>query len=143
MGVVRPSARLPSRRRLFHKLIQQPLLGHVQPFWSWRTMRRPRDTIVPPEVPQFDALGVDDDDAIACTWLGQSTCFLQLGGARVLLDPVFASQLAPPFGPRRVHPQPAALVDLGRIDLVVCVLLGHVAMRSAPWLHCLTPMTSP
>ena len=98
-------------------------MGHVQPFWSWRTMRRPRDAIVPPEVPQFDALAADEDDAIACTWLGQSTCFLQLGGARVLLDPVFATQLAPPFGPRRVHTQPAELSDLGQIDLVVCVSL--------------------
>ena len=112
-------------------------MGHVQPFWSWRTMRRPRDTIVPPEVPRFDALAADEDDAIACTWLGQSTCFLQLGGARVLLDPVFATQLAPPFGPRRVHTQPATLKDLGKIDLVVCVSLcsestasGALAVRA-------------
>lgn len=78
-----------------------------------------RDPIEPPEVPRFDVLGANDEDAIACTWLGQSTCLLQLGTARVLLDPVFAAQLAPPFGPKRVHTQPAALVDLGKIDLVV------------------------
>jgi L-ascorbate metabolism protein UlaG (beta-lactamase superfamily) len=61
---------------------------------------------------------------IAATFIGHATFLLQVGGLRLLTDPVF-SEHAGPFGrigPRRVRPPGVALAQLPRIDVV---LLSH------------------
>jgi len=55
------------------------------------------------------------------TWLGHSTVLVELDGVRLLTDPVFGNRASPlPFaGPKRFHPPPLPLEQLGRIDAVV------------------------
>ncbi|WP_175607639.1 MBL fold metallo-hydrolase [Peterkaempfera bronchialis] len=55
------------------------------------------------------------------TWLGHSTVLAEIDGARVLFDPVWGERCSPlPFaGPRRLHPAPLPLADLGPLDAVV------------------------
>jgi L-ascorbate metabolism protein UlaG (beta-lactamase superfamily) len=79
------------------------------------------------------ALPVDDPRArwtrpvetgLRVTWLGHSTLLLEVGGRRVLTDPVFGER-ASPFsfaGPRRFHPTPVRLDELPPLD---AVLLSH------------------
>ncbi len=58
------------------------------------------------------------------TWLGHSTVLVEIDGVRLLTDPVWGARASPVSfaGPRRFHPAPLALADLGRID---AILLSH------------------
>ncbi|WP_221633925.1 MBL fold metallo-hydrolase [Nocardioides luti] len=60
----------------------------------------------------------------AATWLGHSTVLLEVGGRRILTDPVWSDRVSPSatVGPRRSHPVPVALEDLPPID---AVLISH------------------
>src|SRR5688500_2361651 len=56
-------------------------------------------------------------------WIGHASAYVEIGGLRFLLDPVFAERVSPlPVGPRRFHAPPIALADLPRID---AVLISH------------------
>ncbi len=61
------------------------------------------------------------DSGLRATWLGHSTVLIEIGGQRVLTDPVWG-QRASPFrlaGPKRFQPVPVALRQMPAIDLVV------------------------
>lgn len=63
-------------------------------------------------------------DEPAYTWIGHSSALLQIGGANLLLDPVF-SRTASPFrylGPRRHQPPGLTVEQLPHVD---AVLLTH------------------
>ncbi len=54
-------------------------------------------------------------------WIGHASTLIELDGARIMTDPVFAER-ASPFGfagPKRFHPTPIALEQLAGIDAVV------------------------
>lgn len=55
------------------------------------------------------------------TWLGHSTVFAEIDGARILFDPVWGTRCSPfSFaGPRRLHPIPVPLAALAPFDAVV------------------------
>jgi L-ascorbate metabolism protein UlaG (beta-lactamase superfamily) len=55
------------------------------------------------------------------TWMGHSTVLAEIGGRRVLFDPVWGERCSPfSFaGPRRVHPVPVPLASLTGLDAVV------------------------
>ncbi|MFD6420153.1 MBL fold metallo-hydrolase [Streptomyces sp. NPDC060194] len=55
------------------------------------------------------------------TWMGHSSVLAEIGGRRVLFDPVWGERCSPfSFaGPRRVHPVPVPLTALGPVDVVV------------------------
>ncbi len=55
------------------------------------------------------------------TWLGHSTVLIEIDGLRLLTDPVWGLRASPVSfaGPKRYHPMPLALADLGRIDAIV------------------------
>jgi L-ascorbate metabolism protein UlaG (beta-lactamase superfamily) len=55
------------------------------------------------------------------TWMGHATVLAEIGGRRVLFDPVWGERCSPfaGFGPRRLHPAPIPLAELGPIDVVV------------------------
>lgn len=56
-------------------------------------------------------------------WIGHASAYVEMGGLRFLLDPVFSERVSPlPVGPRRFHAPPIALADLPRID---AVLISH------------------
>jgi L-ascorbate metabolism protein UlaG (beta-lactamase superfamily) len=58
------------------------------------------------------------------TWLGHSTCLLELDGLRVLTDPVFGSRIGPTswLGPKRLHAAPVTVEQLPKLD---AVLVSH------------------
>lgn len=54
------------------------------------------------------------------TWIGQSTCFVQLEGVSILTDPVFADRTIPSsLAPPRLRPPPAPLSAFSTIDIVL------------------------
>lgn len=61
---------------------------------------------------------------LRATWLGHSTLYLEVDGARVLIDPVFGSRASPVSfaGPKRFHPPPVTIEQLPAIDVV---LISH------------------
>ncbi|QMU76249.1 MBL fold metallo-hydrolase [Streptacidiphilus sp. PB12-B1b] len=66
-------------------------------------------------------LAVPPVDGLRLTWMGHATVLAEIAGRRVLFDPVWGERCSPfsGFGPRRLHPAPIALDDLGPIDVVV------------------------
>lgn len=61
------------------------------------------------------------------TWIGQSTCLIQMNGITILTDPVFGLQpIESIFSPTRMAPMPCKIEDLtgseARIDIV---LISH------------------
>ena len=61
---------------------------------------------------------------LRATWLGHSTVLLEIGGARLLTDPVWGLRASPSrlAGPKRFQPVPVKLEQLPPID---AVLLSH------------------
>lgn len=61
---------------------------------------------------------------LAVTWLGHATALVEIDGARVLTDPVFARRCSPSqlIGPARMHPTPCSIGELPRLDVV---LISH------------------
>lgn len=55
------------------------------------------------------------------TWLGHSTCLVELDGARLLTDPIWSERCSPSpaIGPRRLHDMPLLLDELPRCDAIV------------------------
>ncbi len=55
------------------------------------------------------------------TWLGHSTVLMEIDGLRLLTDPVWGLRASPVSfaGPRRYHPMPLALAEVGRVDAIV------------------------
>lgn len=80
------------------------------------------------------------------TWIGHSTTLLEVGGARLLIDPVWAERAS--FvsfaGPRRFYPPPLPLAELPPVDAIVLShdhfdhldrsLVHTLAPRRIPWL---------
>jgi L-ascorbate metabolism protein UlaG (beta-lactamase superfamily) len=58
---------------------------------------------------------------LRATWLGHSTVLVEIDGARILFDPVWARRASPSslIGPRRFFPPPLALKDLPPLDAIV------------------------
>jgi L-ascorbate metabolism protein UlaG (beta-lactamase superfamily) len=61
------------------------------------------------------------DTGLRATWLGHSTVLLELGGLRVLTDPVWGERVSPLAfsGPKRFHPVPVTLSQLPPLDAVI------------------------
>ena len=58
---------------------------------------------------------------LRATWLGHSTVLVEIDGARILFDPVWARRASPSslVGPRRFHEPPLALDELPPLDAIV------------------------
>lgn len=89
-----------------------------------RDFPRPKPR-VPRLHPQFDDWL---DDGLTTTWIGHSTVYLNIGGLRVLTDPVFSTKVGirigpMVIGPKRYTPAAASLDDLA--DKVDVILLSH------------------
>ena len=61
------------------------------------------------------------ETGLRATWLGHSTVLLELDGARILTDPVWAERASPVAfaGPKRFQPVPVAISELPPLDAVV------------------------
>jgi L-ascorbate metabolism protein UlaG (beta-lactamase superfamily) len=73
------------------------------------------------EVPLAPHIAPVDAAELAATWYGHSSVLVEVDGYRVLADPVWSERVSPSqtVGPARMHPAPAALAELPRIDAVV------------------------
>ena len=74
-----------------------------------------------PALDPRDAWRTPPDTGLRATWLGHSTVLVEIGGLRVLTDPVWGPRASPSrlVGPRRFQPVPVALKSMPTIDLVV------------------------
>lgn len=64
------------------------------------------------------------DTGLRATWLGHSTVLLEIGGLRLLTDPVWGQRASPSqlAGPKRFQPVPVTLKQLPPLD---AVLISH------------------
>ena len=60
-------------------------------------------------------------EGLRAIWIGHATVLIDIDGYRVLTDPIWSERCSPVqwAGPRRFHPPPLALEDLGQVDAVV------------------------
>jgi L-ascorbate metabolism protein UlaG (beta-lactamase superfamily) len=78
----------------------------------------------PGRIPLDDPVPVwstNPETGLRVTWLGHSALFLEIDGARILVDPMFGNYAAPfpLLGRKRFHPVPARLADFPKIDLII------------------------
>ncbi|GGQ69739.1 hypothetical protein GCM10010195_26610 [Kitasatospora griseola] len=66
-------------------------------------------------------LSAPPESGLRLTWLGHATVLAELDGVRVLFDPVWSERVSPFdwIGPKRLHPVPLPLAELGPVDVVV------------------------
>jgi L-ascorbate metabolism protein UlaG (beta-lactamase superfamily) len=64
------------------------------------------------------------ENELGVTWLGHSTVLLEIGGQKVLTDPVWSDRVSPfkAFGPKRFFQPPLPLSELPSVDIV---LISH------------------
>src|SRR5215211_6708114 len=96
---------------------------------TWETIRRwlgGREQRVPPGPMPVVSLTKADfaqppASGLRATWLGHSTVLVEIDGARILFDPVWARRASPStlVGPKRFFPPPLALEDLPQLDAIV------------------------
>lgn len=74
-----------------------------------------------PSLDPLDSWATPAESGLRVTWLGHSTMMLEIGGRRVLTDPVWSRRCSPSqlAGPKRFQPVPVALAALPPLDLVV------------------------
>ncbi|HET9642229.1 MAG TPA: MBL fold metallo-hydrolase, partial [Burkholderiaceae bacterium] len=61
------------------------------------------------------------ESGLRATWLGHSTVLVEIGGVRILTDPVWGPRASPlaMAGPKRFQPVPVALHDMPPVDVVI------------------------
>jgi L-ascorbate metabolism protein UlaG (beta-lactamase superfamily) len=112
----------------FTNRLPSPLVSasNVKLLGRWLFERADREPPAPlPSVP-VDPRVLDGPaaDGLRVTWLGHSTALIEIGGRRVLIDPVWSERASPLTwsGPRRFQPVPVALE---RIPLPDAVIVSH------------------
>jgi L-ascorbate metabolism protein UlaG (beta-lactamase superfamily) len=86
--------------------------------FSGREKRNP-DRPIPTERLASGGLGAPQD--LRAVWIGHSSVLVDIDGMRILTDPVWSERCSPFqwIGPKRFHPPPIALDEVGKIDAVV------------------------
>ena len=93
---------------------------------------------------EITALQDEGDGGICVTWLGHSSCLVQMNGVSFLTDPVFQERCSPlpAFGPKRVVPCPLNLAtcsdaELPPLDFVVISHshYDHLCKRTCREIH--------
>lgn len=110
----------------FENMVAQEPLPHGRALWRWMWGKRNTVPDQPPPIVAMSAadFAVPPPSGLRTTWLGHSTLFIELDGARLLVDPVW-SERASPFswaGPKRFHAPPLPLSELPPVD---AVLISH------------------
>ena len=77
-----------------------------------------------PALSPLDAWRNKPPSGLRVTWLGHSTVLIEIGGVRLLTDPVWGPRASPStlIGPKRFQPVPVALREMPPVD---AVLLSH------------------
>jgi L-ascorbate metabolism protein UlaG (beta-lactamase superfamily) len=74
-----------------------------------------------PTVNPLDTWARPPGSGLRVTWLGHSTLLIEIGGRRILTDPVWGRRASPSqlAGPRRFQPVPVTLRAMPPVDLIV------------------------
>jgi len=74
-----------------------------------------------PAIDPLEPWKTQPGSGLRATWLGHSTVLIEIGGLRVLTDPVWGPRASPSrlAGPRRFQPVPVPLRSLPPIDVVI------------------------
>lgn len=85
-----------------------------------RAYRAPGGT-VPMHATTLADLARPPVSGLRLTWMGHSSVLAEIDGRRLLFDPVWGERCSPfPFaGPKRFHPVPVPLAELGPVDAVI------------------------
>jgi L-ascorbate metabolism protein UlaG (beta-lactamase superfamily) len=106
-----------------------------------RADRQRRAPAAPPPLVRPAAADPADTPAsgLRLTWLGHATVLAEIDGHRVLFDPVFGKRCSPfTFaGPKRLHPVPMRLGELGELAAVV-ISHDHYDHLDMPTIRALT-----
>lgn len=91
-------------------------------WFSSAVQRRPPGPL--PLVSPLESWKTQSRTGLRATWLGHSTVLLEIDGARVLTDPVWADRASPSqlFGPRRFH---APVVSMDQLPPLDAIVLSH------------------
>jgi L-ascorbate metabolism protein UlaG (beta-lactamase superfamily) len=114
-------------------------------FFGGSKHRRPTEPI-PVEPRSAHDYATPPASGLRVTWLGHSTTIVEIGSARLLVDPVWAERAS--FvsfaGPKRFYPPPLPLAELPSVDAVVLShdhfdhldagLVRTLASRDLPWI---------
>ncbi|MFE9425480.1 MBL fold metallo-hydrolase [Kitasatospora sp. NPDC006697] len=108
---------VPTRRVVYER---SPLEVTRAQLASGRTRRLPAGPI-PVHQLRSAELAAPPASGLRLSWLGHATVLAELDGRRVLFDPVWATRCSPfaGIGPKRLHPMPIRIADLGPVDVVV------------------------
>ncbi|RKT57095.1 MBL fold metallo-hydrolase [Saccharothrix australiensis] len=73
------------------------------------------------EVPLVPPSPGGSAEGLHVTWYGHASSLVEIDGARVLIDPVWSDRCSPSrlIGPKRMHPVPHELSEVGQVDAVV------------------------
>ena len=101
--------------------VDGPLHRMVGEFFFGGSGHRKPDAPLPVEGRSAADFAAPPASGLRATWLGHSTTLLELDGARLLLDPVWAERasLVQFAGPRRFYAPPLPLGELPPLDAVV------------------------
>ncbi|KAJ1957148.1 hypothetical protein EC988_000981 [Linderina pennispora] len=113
---------LPSDRSQLHNDLPVILPHfHLLDAFSPPSARRLRTLVEDPAYAEYpDVSSLNRDSQITATWLGQSTCFVQMEGLNILTDPIFKRRTVFSWlGPERLRPVPCQLKDLPHPDIVL------------------------
>lgn len=108
---------VPTRRLVYER---SPLEITRAQLASGQGRRTPAGPI-PVQPLQSADLAVPPASGLRLSWLGHATVLAELDGRRVLFDPVWGQRCSPfpGIGPKRLHPAPIRVADLGPVDVVV------------------------
>ena len=97
-----------------------------------------------PSASPLDTWRRKPQSGLRATWLGHSTVVVEIGGVRILTDPVWGPR-ASPFalaGPKRFQPVPVSLRDMPPVDVVI-VSHDHYDHLDYPTIHALAKADAP
>ncbi len=74
-----------------------------------------------PSMSPLDAWTRKPQSGLRVTWLGHSTMLIEIGGARILTDPVWGPRASPSalLGPKRFQAVPVSLREMPPVDVVI------------------------
>jgi L-ascorbate metabolism protein UlaG (beta-lactamase superfamily) len=81
--------------------------------------RVPRGSL--PSLSPLEAWAVKPQSGLRVTWLGHSTTLIEIGGVRILTDPVWGPRASPSaiVGPKRFQAVPISLREMPPVDVVI------------------------
>lgn len=94
---------------------------HTLKRWLGGDEQRVPLTPIPIIVRTLSDFSCPPKSGLRATWLGHSTVLVEIDGARILLDPVWARRASPSslIGPTRFFAPPLALKDLPALDVIM------------------------